>query len=176
MKKVVLGIIIFVFTVAVAFLIFNTISKLQNQKYFADKIRKLPDFSFLSLDSTSFSSSEIKEGPVLIVHFHPDCEHCQNEISELLKSNILESGIKVILVTNAIQDSVIQFLNKLPTRGKGRLITLIDTAYLFGNVFGKDMIPSNYLYNKELSLIDALYGEYKIETIINRFSLSEQDK
>lgn len=170
MKKVVLGIIIFVFTVALAFLIFDSISKLHNQKYFVDKIEKLPDFSFLSLDSTSFSSSEIKEGPVLIVHFHPECEHCQYEISELLKSNILESGTKVILVTSAIQDSVIQFRNRFTAIGTERLIILIDTAYIFANIFGKDMIPSNYLYNRELILIDALYGEYKIETIINRLN------
>jgi hypothetical protein len=173
MKKVVLGVIIFVFTVALAFLIFNVISKLHNQKYFVDKIKELPDFSFLSLDNTSFSSSEIKEGPVMIVHFHPECKHCQYEISELLKSDILESGTKVILITSAIQDSVIQFRNRFTTMGTERLIILLDTAYIFGNIFGKDIIPSNYLYDRELNLIDALYGEYKIETIINRLNGSE---
>jgi hypothetical protein len=173
MKKVILSILIFVLTAAIAFLIFNTISKIHNQKYFADKIKKLPDFSFLSLDNTSFSSSEIKEGPALIVHFHPECEHCKNEISELLKSNIWQSGTTVILVSNAIQDSVIQFLNKFSARGKEGLITLIDTGYVFGDIFGKDIIPSNFLYDRELNLIDVLYGEYKIETILKRLSISE---
>jgi thiol-disulfide isomerase/thioredoxin len=176
MKKIVLYIVILLFVVAATFLILGAVNKLHNQRLIAEKIEKLPAFSFLSLNKSSFSSSEIREGPVLIVHFHPDCEHCQYEISEIFKSDIKESGTKVILITSANPDSVTQFLNKFPNSEYQELITLIDTAYVFGDIFGRYVIPSNYLYDKELNLIDVLYGEFKIETILKRLSVSEQGR
>jgi hypothetical protein len=43
---------------------------------------------------------------------------------------------------------------------------MTDTAYALADIFSRNVIPSNYIYNKELKLVKALYGEYKIETIL----------
>jgi len=176
MKKITLIIIILVFISGVLILIGGSVKKLNNQDSLEEKIQHLPPFSFMSLNAGSFSSAEITEGPLLIVNFHPDCEHCYYEISELLNSNIIDSGIKLILVTFAQPDSVKRFLDKCQIPDQYNFITLIDTSLVFGDVFGRNYIPSNYLYDKDLDLIEALYGEYKTETIIKYFNLSEQYK
>ncbi len=176
MKKIILIIIILVFISGVLVLISGSVKKLHYQDSLEDRIQHLPPFSFMSLNNGSFSSAEITEGPLLIVNFHPECEHCFYEISELLNSNIIESGIKLILVTFAQPDTVKRFLDKCQTPDQHNFITLIDTSLVFGDVFGRNYIPSNYLYDKDLVLIEALYGEYKTETIIKYFNLGEQYK
>jgi len=176
MKKVILGIILVLFISGALFLVFGSINRLHDQSLLTKKINHLPQFSFLSLTNDSFSSSEITEGPLLIINFHPECEHCKYEISALLKSNIIESGIKVILVSSAVPDTLKKFLTGCQTEEAKRFITLIDTAIIFGDIFGRNIIPSNYLYDKELNLIEVLYGEYTTETILERFRLSGQNK
>ena len=173
MKKIILIAIIVSIVLLAALLIIGIFIKLREQRLSAERIKHLPQFSFSTLNKTSFYSSDIKEGPLLIIYFHPECEHCQYEISELFRSKIFDLGITVMLISGAVQDSVISFLNRFPDHENDKLITLIDTASIFEDIFGKAVIPSGYLYNKELSLIDAFYGEYRIETILDRFSDSE---
>lgn len=176
MKKIILITIIIIFISGVLILIGGSVKKLHKQDSLEDKIQHLPPFSFMSLNNDSFSSTEITEGPLLIINFHPECEHCYYEISELLSSNIIESGIKLILVTYAEPDTVKRFLDRCQMQNEHNYVTLIDTALIFGDIFGSYYIPSNYLYDKKLDLIEALYGEYKTETIIKYFNLGEQYK
>jgi thiol-disulfide isomerase/thioredoxin len=173
MKKILVIIIIIVFALAFIILISGISKKLKEKDQWAENIKKLPEFSLSTTGNISFSTSGIKSGPLLIVYFHPECEHCQYEISELFNSKILESGITVMLVSPAERDSVINFLNIFPAAESKRLITLIDTGFVFTDIFRKAVIPSSYLYNRDLNLIAAFYGEYKIETILNRFNESE---
>jgi hypothetical protein len=42
---------------------------------------------------------------------------------------------------------------------------LSDTAFIFSELFRTDVIPSNFIYNKDLKLVKALRGETTIETI-----------
>jgi hypothetical protein len=173
MKRILVIIIIIVFALTAAYLISGISEKIQGQNQLAERIKKLPEFSLPALNRACFSSSEIKEGPLLIIWFHPDCEHCQYEISELFSSQIFDTGTTVMLVSDAARDSVISFLNKFTLPDTDKLITLIDTAFVFTDIFGRAVIPSGYLYDKELKLIDIFPGEYKIEAILNRFSQNE---
>jgi len=173
MKKSVLITIMMIFISLAAFLIIRIIDSQEEQKLYESRIKQLPQFSFTTLSGTSFSSSEVKNGPLLIVYFHPGCGHCEYEVSELCKSSLFEYGISVLLVSGAARDSVRNFLGRVSCPENDRLKTLIDTAALFSTVFGKAIIPSGYLYDRNLSLIDSFYGEYRIETILNRFRESE---
>jgi len=150
-----------------SFLVFGITRKTKEKALMEEQISKLPSFSFVMLDNTVYNSDSIKEGPVLIVRFHPECEHCQYEISELLKSKIPDSGIKVLLISDAERNIVISFLNQFNISEKQKIIPLLDTAFVFGEIFGKDIVPSTYIYNKDLELVEVLPGEYKIETILS---------
>jgi|WetSurMetagenome_2_1015567.scaffolds.fasta_scaffold00040_4 hypothetical protein len=165
MKRITLVTVASVFIVSLSFLVGSTINKVNAKKLRLEKIEKLPSFTFLSLDYISYSSSEILHGPLILVHFHPECEHCRYEISELSKSKLSESGIKIILISSANIVAVKQFLIELPLSKTNDFITLLDTAYTFEEIFGRGVIPTTYLYDKDLHLIKVLSGECKIETI-----------
>jgi thiol-disulfide isomerase/thioredoxin len=150
--------------------------RLKKENVAAERIKHLPEFSLTDINSNSFTTAEIKEGPLLIVYFHPECEHCQYEISELFRSSLLESDIKLMLVSNAPRDSIGCFLENYSLKKTTGIWTLVDTAFVFNDIFGMQVVPSVFLYNRNLDLINAFYGECKIETILNRFKSSEQNQ
>ena len=161
------------FFLTITFIVIGIGNKLNKEKIIKEHISKLPQFSFTTLQNTSFNSSSITQGPVLIVRYHPECEHCQYEISELLKSKIAKSGFKILLISDADKNDINKFLDQFSISEKQGIIPLLDTASVFPKIFGKDIIPSNYIYDKELNLIKILYGEYKIETILKYLEESE---
>jgi thiol-disulfide isomerase/thioredoxin len=173
MRKIILGVVITIFVLSTTFLILRMINKVQKHKQITEKIARLPSFSFMTLTHETFNSSEIRKGPVLVIRFHPECEHCQYEISEILKSNIPASGASVIMVSSADPDSIRKFISQFDYSEYPAIITLTDTSYLFGDIFGSDIVPSNYIYNKELDLVKVLYGEVKTETILKYLKGSE---
>ena len=176
MRKIVLIIMILVFAAAASLLTYGTVNKIQKHKRTVEKISKLPYFSFSTLNNKSFNSSDLKEGPVLIIRFHPECEHCQYEITGLLKSKIPSTDINIILISSATPDTIRKFLGRFNLADFPSVIPLVDTSYIFGDIFGSDFVPSNYIYNKEHNLVKAISGEVKTETILKYLLVCEQDK
>ena len=176
MRKILLGVVVVVFILLTAFLITGVIRKFHNKTLVKEKIATLPSFSFMTLTNKVFNSSEINEGPLLIVRFHPECEHCRYEISEILKSNIPFSYDKVILISSAHPDSLRRFFDQFNYSDSPSVIALIDTSYTFGDIFGNDVVPSNYIYNKELNLVKVIYGEVKTGTISKYLNGDKKDK
>jgi hypothetical protein len=173
MRKIILSVVIVVFVLFASLLIIGIVTKTQKRKLITEKISRLPSFSFMTLTNESFNSSEITKGPVLVIRIHPECEHCQYEISEIQKSNIPASGTCVIMVSSADPDSIRNFFSQFNYSDYPAIIPLVDTSYIFGDIFGSDIVPSNYIYNKELNLVKVLNGEVKTETIIKYLQGSE---
>ena len=176
MKKLLVILLMIALAITGALMIAGISKKIQVQNQLAGRIKRLPEFSLSTLNDISFSSTEITEGPLMIVWFHPECEHCRYEISELFDSEIFSTGITVMLVSRAARDSVISFLNQFVLPDSNDLIALIDTSFVFNDIFGNAVIPSVFLYDKELNLVDIFPGEYKIESILDRLDDDEQDK
>jgi hypothetical protein len=173
MRRLIIISVIIIFILMISFFVYGIARKAKEQVIIEGQISKLPSFSFTTLQNTKFDSQTITEGPVLIVRFHPECEHCQHEISELLNSTVSGSGVKILLISGAERNMVIRFLDQFNLAEKPEVITLLDTAYVFGEIFGKDLVPSNYIYNEELELVKILAGEYKIETILKYLAEGE---
>jgi hypothetical protein len=144
----------------------GTIKKFKANRQLAEEISYLPPFTFTDLEYKAFSSSELKTGPVLIMHFHPECEHCQFEISEILKECVLKKLQSVILVSGLPPDSIRRFLNRYNYSDYPNVIPLSDTSEIFGDIFGTAVIPSNYIYGSDLRLKKVFYGEVKTGAIL----------
>ena len=104
MRKLISGIVIGFIVLLSLFTGSGIIKKINADKKLNEKISYLPSFSLTNLENKAFSSSEVKSGPVLIMHFHPECEHCQYEISEILKDNVIKRLRSVILVSSVPPD------------------------------------------------------------------------
>lgn len=173
MRQIFRSTILLIFVLILILLVSGIFRKISGEKLENEKLASLPVFSFLSMEENLFNSSEIKKGPVLIIKFHPECDHCQYEISQILKSDIPELVTMILLVSSAPPDSIIKFLSRFHYSDYPTVIALADTNDSFNAIFGKDVVPSNYIYNKELKLVKIIFGEVKTETIRKHLLLSE---
>ncbi|HUX97579.1 MAG TPA: hypothetical protein VMV47_17735 [Bacteroidales bacterium] len=173
MRKFVGVTFIFLLFIVLIFLVYGIVKKSGEKALIENRIATLPKFSFVDLECNLFSSDSINEGPLLIVKFHPECEHCQYEISEIFHSSIPFSGTKILFITNSSREKTKQFFSQFDKSVMSQAIILIDSSYAFSNIFGKDIVPSNYIYDRDLKLTRALYGEYKIEIMEKLLGLHE---
>jgi len=173
MRKAITILGLFISISLLVYLIYGIMSKIDARKSSAEKIMTLPAFSFPDLSGRIINSDSISEGPVLIVKFHPECEHCRYEINEILSSPITKTGTKIFLITNAGKGKTAEYISGFNFNEVHNLYILIDTAGVFGEIFGRDMVPSNFIYNRNLELVTALYGEHKVESIMKFLGINE---
>lgn len=166
MRKVIISSVLIVFCSLLTYLISGIVIKAGKNKQAEIAISTLPSFSLLNLKGESFNSDELERGPVLIVKFHPECEHCQYEIEGILNSPIPMSDAHILLVSSANQDTIRKFMLQFEGKISSNIITLIDTAWLFTEIFGNSAVPTNYIYDRSLKLVKVMPGEVKTETII----------
>ena len=166
MKRIAARLIIGVFILLGLLLITSIAIKVGKANETAERIRKLPDFSFSTINRGLFNSGNIEKGPLLITYFHPECEHCQYEISSLFESNIHEGNMKLVLVSYAGCSQLRIFMQQFNYENDTLLWVLSDTSLSFGEIFGTEVIPSNFIYDENLELIKVLKGEIKTETIL----------
>jgi thiol-disulfide isomerase/thioredoxin len=166
MKKVLTAGIIILIVGLTVFLLIGIADKIQKSKIAKEGIKSLPVFSFRTLNDSIFNSDQLKEGPVLILFFHPECEHCQYQISTLFKNNLMPPGLKVLLISNAEKEGIRRFMEENDLLQHPGLIALADQTYSFRDYFGTEIVPALFIYNKELKLIRYFQGEVKPETIL----------
>jgi len=173
MKKYMIITVVSVFTMVLLILIAGISSGLRANATKAEEGESLPDFTLATTGHKRFCSSEIKGGPLLIVHFNPECEHCRYEIRSMIHSSLPSLGYRVLLITEAPADSVMRFIKADSLGMYSSFTVLLDTAGVFSDKFGSSFIPANFIYDKELRLVKALEGEYKTVTLIRYLSDNE---
>lgn len=159
-------VIVLIITGLTTILVIAIVARIHNSKITKERIRTLPDFSIRTLNNTIFRSDQIKEGPVLVLFFHPECEHCQYQITTLFKSKAATSGIRVLLISNAEKDAIRNFLKEYNLLDYPGIIALVDETYSFRDYFGTELVPATFIYDKKLKLVRYFHGEVKPETIL----------
>jgi thiol-disulfide isomerase/thioredoxin len=173
MRKKVLVATFITMILFLSYLVTGIFSKIKSHKDATERIASLPSFSFLTLSNEKFNSTEITKGPVFILHFHPECEHCQWEIEEVFKSHIPDYFSHVLLISSANPDSIQKFLKQFNYSAYPSITALVDSSYDFDQIFGSSTVPSSYIYNKKLHLIKAFHGEVNTGNILNLISENE---
>lgn len=131
-------------------------------------IKTLPEFSFYSLEDILYTRNSLKEGvPIVILYFHPNCEHCQYEATQLVNHKEDFKAAQLIMISIAPVNEIKTFfttyqLNQLPN-----LTILSDKEVQFEHYFGSAILPTVLIYSKDWQLKNKYKGEIKIEAIIN---------
>ena len=173
MKRLVMTSVVIVFFGLLLFIVAGIFRKIKENELIEERLSALPDFSLPDMKGKIFSTSDLKKGPVLLVRFHPECEHCRYELNEIFRSGLADNGVMVLLVSSASENDVAAFLSQFDTGKSDRIITMTDTSYVLADIFSKNVIPSSYIYDTDLKLVKALYGEHKIETILKYLESGE---
>src|ERR1044071_110503 len=85
-------------------MVYTIAHKLNVKKEAEEKISSLPPFKFYTLAGDGFTEGNVEHGkPVVIIHFSPDCENCQEEAVELDKNIALLGNTQVLMISEAAQ-------------------------------------------------------------------------
>lgn len=132
----------------------------------AEKIRTLPVLVLKDIWGNSFSTDQITSGPLLITFFHPECDHCKYEISSLIGTDLIDSQLTALLVSYAKVDDIQSFMQEVGNTDALNMHILHDPDFRMSDLYRADVIPTNFIYDKELRLVKVFKGATKPETIL----------
>lgn len=128
-------------------------------------IQVLPDFSFYDLNEEYIWFENISELDLVIIYFHPECEHCQYEATELFKHRDKFKDAQIIMVSPATLKEVQEFNISYQLDRTDKIRVFWDKDYMFEDYFGSATFPTVFIYHQN-KLQKKYKGEVKIEAIL----------
>ena len=169
MKKLLKYLVGIVLLTVASFLVLHTYQSYKTKKESGAKIQTLQHCSFESVNGgQTYIDGFNPEQPTVIVYFHPECEHCQYEASEIGKQPEIFKKANMIMITPDDSTKRVEaFAIKYRLWEVDNLAILLDRKNQFKNQFGASVIPSVFIYGSNKKLLKMYKGETKIDAIIN---------
>ena len=175
MKSVIRILVIIVLSFSGVWLGKKIVQTYRHKKVTEQQIQALPHACFESLAGKTVCIDEFNpEKPLVLVYFHPDCEHCQYEAQEIGQNAATFSNCQLVMITH--DDSLQRVKNFCENNHLwevDNIEVLIDNADQFKTVFGKAVIPSVYIYGTDRKLKKQYLGETRIDLILAEISAIE---
>lgn len=167
MKKYLKPIIGIVLISVLIFLGYNITKKIKFKKEVAERIKTIPEFSFLTLNNETFSKKELTKNIYkLFVYFNSDCDYCQSEATQISENLIQFKNTQLVFVSFEPIGGIKQFAKTYNLLDKENIIFLQDKEMQFEELFDAKSIPFMLLYSKDNQLIKKYKGATKIDNIL----------
>lgn len=149
------------------FLGYNISKKISYKKEVAERIKTIPEFSFLTLDNETFSEKELsKNSYKLFMYFNSECDYCQSEATQISKKVTLFKDTQLIFVSFEPVEGIKEFAETYNLLDIDNIIFLQDKKMVFEELFDAKSIPFMLLYSKDNLLIKKYKGATKIDNIL----------
>jgi thiol-disulfide isomerase/thioredoxin len=143
-----------------------TLRRRTNAEEAVSRIRTLPDLVLTDVNGNLYATSELNSGPLLIIFFHPECDHCRYELASLMAGGSLNKDFKFLFISYDNKDKIRSFMQELGILDKTNVHVLHDPDFSLRDLFGATIIPTNFIYNDSLQLVKVFKGSVKPETIM----------
>ena len=152
-----------------AFMGYKVVSKINHKKQVSENIKKMPTFSYLTLDNKVFTEEDLAQNkPTLFIYFNSECDFCNHE-AEMVQQNLEQlKAIQVVFISYEPVDKIKQFATKFNLLHHANISFLSDSKISFATTFDVKSMPCLVLYDKENNLIEKIKGQVKIETVLNK--------
>jgi len=169
MRKMLKYLVAIVLLVVAYFLLSHTYQSRQSKIAITNRIQSLQHCSFESVNGGAIYIDKFNpDQPTVIVYFHPECEHCQYEASEIGKQPERFAKVNMIMITPDDSTKRVEaFAIKYRLWEVDNLAILLDRKNQFKNQFGASAIPSVFIYGSDKKLLKMYNGEARIDAIIN---------
>jgi thiol-disulfide isomerase/thioredoxin len=129
---------------------------------------ELPSFNFLMIDSsTIYNTSQIPKGkPFVLVYFSPDCDACQEETEDLLKSMNVLKNTSFYFLTDDPFSRLLIFNKYYKIYNYSNIILGNDYEHSFQKHFRPGGTPYVVLYNGKKRLRAVYSGGVEAEKLV----------
>lgn len=165
MRRVLAITIVSVASVLLLFITTMLLQRIHKLKRLAREYETFPGFVLSDINGEIFRSEEVSQGPLLLVYFHPGCEHCSNELLSLLQVPDRFKQVRTILVSYAGNEELREFFTH-ENFNSGNPTVLSDTSLTLWRILDVRALPSNYIFNSELKLVRVIRGEATTGTLL----------
>ncbi len=159
----------------VGYMLFSIITTWQHKKTARQKRKQLPSFSFMTLDSVSYTKERLPEDqPLVVVYFNPKCGSCEYQWKQI-KTHIDELDDFFFLLVSGRSSTVLKNFEKKQSLEQYNNIQLVkDHKDMFYDLFGTREYPSLFIYNSQGKLIKSFDGAVKAKVIRNTLKEREE--
>ncbi|MBX7125425.1 MAG: redoxin domain-containing protein [Cyclobacteriaceae bacterium] len=124
----------------------------------------LPSMKMLTVDGKVLSTDDLS-GPLIVVVFSPDCDHCQREATQIHEHLREFRNYEVYFGSSYDLPVISEFQSRYELNQPNFHFGRIDPQYIVSS-YGYIDLPSLYIYNEDKRLIKAFVGETPIEQIL----------
>lgn len=127
----------------------------------------LPMIDLTLIDGDRYTNRDVKSGPLVLIYFSPDCDHCQQFISSLLQRESLIKKRQVLLASFVEVDQLARFgiglgINRYPDLKMGTE----GESFRIARALGIRKFPYIALYDSARNLIRTFEGEQPFGVIV----------
>ena len=152
------------------FMGYKVVSKINHKKQVAENIKKMPTFSYLTLENKEFTQENLAQNKAtLFIYFNSECDFCNHE-AEMVQQNIEQlKDIQVVFISYEPIERIKAFATKFKLLHHDNIHFLSDSKITFATTFDVKSMPCLVLYDKDNNLIEKIKGQVKMETVLEKF-------
>jgi peroxiredoxin len=149
---------------------YNVVRKIIYKKQVAENIKKMPAFSYVTLENKVFTNEHLEKGkPTLFIYFNSECDFCNHEAEMVQQNTGKLKDIQVVFISYEPIEKIKQFATKFNLLYHDNISFLSDSKISFATTFDVKSMPCLVLYDKDNNLIEKIKGQVKIETVLEKF-------
>ncbi|NIJ53890.1 TlpA family protein disulfide reductase [Dyadobacter arcticus] len=127
---------------------------------------KIAPFSIRLTNGQLYNYSQLVPGPVVLIYFSPDCDHCQDFTKDLVKNYNVVANKQVVMVTFQAMDMLKPFVTQygLASRSNFKVGTEGNSA-IVQKYYQIRSFPYIAIYDKKGNLVKTYEGTQPHEKI-----------
>lgn len=128
---------------------------------------KIAPFEITLADGSSFNASQLKKGPVMLVYFSPECDHCRHFTKGMLEKYKSFAGEQIVMVTFLPADEVKHFSEEFKLSSYHNIIAGTEgKTFVVRNYYNVTQFPFVVLYNKEGMQVKTFSSRPDVDDVI----------
>ncbi len=126
---------------------------------------QLPNFQVTDVTGKTFTTGELpKNRPTVVIFFHPDCEHCQAEATELQPHLAAFANTNFLMITWDAIPKIKGFMEKYKLTESVTACQIDPTT--LAQTYGQLSLPAIFIYNSNQELVQQLNSEARADAIL----------
>ncbi|CAG5016661.1 hypothetical protein DYBT9275_05602 [Dyadobacter sp. CECT 9275] len=130
--------------------------------------KTIAPFQIKLTNGQQYASTQLSKGPVVLIYFSPDCEHCQNFTKDLVKNYSVVANKQVVMVTFQDMTMLKPFVTQYKLAQYPNIkVGTEGTSYVVQRYYQIRSFPYIAIYDKKGNLVRTFEGEQPHADIFN---------